>query len=173
MSFHKETDHAANIIQMSKEGYEKLLNVEDGKNLHWTTDLNTELPIKMSSTGIGSTIKPETIPQVFRKTAYERQDGPALRVMRNDKEYIWSWNEWWSECRAFAKSLEKVGCDERKAVNIMGFNAPEWAIAYFGAIFHNNVVSGVYITNGAQACQYQAQNSEAQVIVLDTLEQLK
>ncbi len=36
----------------------------------------------------------------------------------------------------------------------MGFNSPEWAIAFFGSIFHNNPVSGVYITNGAKACQY-------------------
>ena len=55
----------------------------------------------------------------------------------------------------------------------MGYNSPEWAIAYHGAIFHNNVVSGVYVTNGASACQYQAEHSEAEVIVVDNLEQLK
>jgi long-chain-fatty-acid--CoA ligase ACSBG len=66
-----------------------------------------------------------------------------------------------------------VGADERKAVNIMGINSPEWAIAFYGAIFNNNVITGVYITNGATACQYQAQNSEAQVIIVDNLEQLK
>lgn len=54
----------------------------------------------------------------------------------------------------------------------MGFNSPEWAVAFFGAIAHNNVVSGVYITNGPQACQYQAQHSEAQALVVDTAEQL-
>jgi long-chain-fatty-acid--CoA ligase ACSBG len=69
--------------------------------------------------------------------------------------------------------LLKLGVEERKAVNIMGFNSPEWAIAYHGSIFHNNVVSGVYITNGPAACHYQAENSEAQVIVVDTLDQLK
>ena len=55
----------------------------------------------------------------------------------------------------------------------MGFNSPEWAIAYYGSLMHNNVVSGVYTTNGADACQYQAQHSEAQVIVLETLNHLK
>lgn len=38
---------------------------------------------------------------------------------------------------------------------------------------HSNVVSGVYTTNGEEACQYQAEHSEAQVIVVDTLAQLK
>lgn len=55
----------------------------------------------------------------------------------------------------------------------MGHNSPEWVIALFGSIFHNNVVSGVYITNEPQACQYQSEHSEAQVIVVDNLDQLK
>lgn len=63
-----------------------------------------------------------------------------------------------------------MGVEERKAVNIYGFNSPEWAIAFMGSIMHNNVVSGVYITNGPEACHYQALHSEAQVIVVDTLE---
>jgi len=50
----------------------------------------------------------------------------------------------------------------------MGYNAPEWVIAWFGAMFHNNVVTGAYITNAADACLYQAEHSEAQVIVVDT-----
>ena len=52
----------------------------------------------------------------------------------------------------------------------MGVNGPEWFIAAHGAMLHNNVFSGVYITNSADACQYQAEHSEAEVIVVDTLE---
>jgi long-subunit acyl-CoA synthetase (AMP-forming) len=40
-------------------------------------------------------------------------------------------------------------------------------------LIHNNVISGVYTTNGQEACHYQADHSEAQVIVVDTLSQLK
>lgn len=58
-------------------------------------------------------------------------------------------------------------------MNVMGANAPEWAIAFFGGIFRNNVVSGVYITNGPDACKYQAQHSEAQVIACDSIDQMK
>jgi long-chain-fatty-acid--CoA ligase ACSBG len=92
--------------------------------------------------------------------------------MRDNREYVWSWNEYFRDCLAFAKSLSCIGIDERMAVNIMGHNSPEWAICFFGSIFHNNVVSGVYITNGPQACLYQAENSDAQVLVCDTPEQL-
>ena len=66
-----------------------------------------------------------------------------------------------------------MGVKKRKCVNIMGFNSPEWAISFYGAIMNGNIASGVYITNGADACQYQAEHSDAQVIVVDTLAQLK
>ena len=83
---------------------------------------------------------------------------------------MWTWKQYYDEIVSFSKSLHQLGIEERKAVNIMGFNSPEWAISFYGSIFHNNVVSGVYITNGAAACQYQAEHSEAQVVVVDTLE---
>jgi long-chain-fatty-acid--CoA ligase ACSBG len=89
--------------------------------------------------------------------------------MRDGKELSLSWNQYYSESLAFAKALHVIRIDERKAVNIMGFNSPEWAIAYCGSMMHNNVVSGVYTTNGMEASLYQAEHSEAQVIVVETL----
>ena len=61
---------------------------------------------------------------------------------------------------------------ERSAVAIMGFNSPEWAIAFMGSIMNNNVNTGIYITNQAEACLYQADHSEAEVIVCETYEHL-
>ena len=46
-----------------------------------------------------------------------------------------------------SKSLNSLNVDQRSSVNIMGFNSPEWAISFMGSILHNNVFSGVYITN--------------------------
>ena len=36
---------------------------------------------------------------------------------------------------------------ERAAVAIMGFNSPEWFIAFMGTIMNNNINTGIYITN--------------------------
>ena len=55
---------------------------------------------------------------------------------------------------------------------IMGFNSPEWVIAFIGSMLNNNVNTGIYITNQADACLYQAQHSEAEVICVETVEQL-
>jgi hypothetical protein len=43
---------------ISTAGYEKLVKCPKGENLHWTTDPNTELPIKMAQTGMAAEIKP-------------------------------------------------------------------------------------------------------------------
>ena len=55
----------------------------------------------------------------------------------------------------------------------MGHNAPEWAISFFGCIASNCIVSGVYTTNQPDACLYQAEHSEAEILVVDSIENLK
>lgn len=35
------------VVMMSANGYQGLVNPDEGKGLHWTTDVNTELPVKM------------------------------------------------------------------------------------------------------------------------------
>ena len=99
-------------------------------------------------------IKPSTVTQVFLKAVEERGEASALNVMRNGKHLKWSWKKFGQDATAFAKALTHLNVDERSCVNIMGFNSPEWAISYYGSVIHNNVVSGVYTTNGAEACKY-------------------
>jgi len=158
---------------LSTAGYQNLVNTSDGENLHWTCDINAELPIKMPLTGMAADLKPETVTSVFLRQAKQRDSRPAMRVMRDNKEYLWSWTQFKNDAMAFAKSLHQVGVDERSVVNIMGFNAPEWAIAYFGSIIRNSPASGVYATNGPDACLYQAQHSGSQCIVVETIQHLK
>jgi long-chain-fatty-acid--CoA ligase ACSBG len=91
----------------------------------------------MAATGFGASIKPETIPAVFKRTALARDEHNAIKVMRDKKELSWSWRQYYRDSMSFAKSLHALGVDERKAVNIMGFNSPEWAISYCGSMLHN------------------------------------
>ena len=58
-------------------------------------------------------------------------------------------------------------------INIIGFNAPEWHFANFGAILAGGIAAGVYATNGPDACKYQANHSEAKVIVCEGVKQLE
>ena len=69
--------------------------------------------------------------------------------------------------------MSALGINERAGVNIIGFNSPEWAISFIGGIFYNCVSTGVYITNTPEACFYQADHSEAEIVICDGIDQLK
>lgn len=73
----------------------------------------------------------------------------------------------------FAKSCHKLQVKDRSAVAIMGFNSPEWCIAYIGGVMNNMVGTGIYITNAAEACFYQTDHSEAEIVAVETNDQLK
>lgn len=42
-----------------------------------------------------------------------------------------------------------------------------------GAVLNNLVGTGIYITNAPEACYYQADHSEAEIICVETNDQLK
>jgi long-chain-fatty-acid--CoA ligase ACSBG len=79
---------------------------------------------------------------------------PALYVDRKGRILSWSWYEYQRDVSAFSKAMHVLGINERKSVNIMGHNSPEWVIAFMGSIQYNCVASGVYPTNNAEACLY-------------------
>ena len=73
---------------------------------------------------------------------------------------------------AFGKACAKLRVKEKSAVAIMGYNAPEWVIAFTGGIMYNCVATGIYTTNTPEACLYQTEHSEAEVVVVETIEML-
>jgi len=66
-----------------------------------------------------------------------------------------------------------VGASEWSGVNIIGFNSPEWNIAFYGAICCNMISAGVYTTNASDACLYVAENSDAEIVILEDKNQMK
>lgn len=52
--YQKESDYHGKTIMMSMDGYRNLIDSKDGKNIYWTDDINVELPIRMPTTGMGS-----------------------------------------------------------------------------------------------------------------------
>ncbi len=75
-------------------------------------------------------------------------------VERNGKVLKWSWREYLNDVYNFALAMHSIGINERKCLNIIGHNAPEWVISFVGGIVYNCVSSGVYQTNNADACLY-------------------
>jgi long-chain-fatty-acid--CoA ligase ACSBG len=99
---------------------------------------------------------------------FSYQDGVLPRNWR-----IWTWQQYYDECTAFAKSLIHLKVASFKTVNIVGFNSPEWLIANNGAILASCIAAGIYTTNSPEACQYISEHSQAEVIVLEDNKQLK
>ena len=160
------------VVMISAGGYLNLVNPEGGKGLHWTCNVNDELPVKMRQSGPGSEV-PFTLCQLFTNAVQSGGDRPALWVEKNDTKLCWTWNQYWNDALRFAKACHQLNCAPRSAVAIMGYNSPEWAIGFIGGIMNNQVNTGIYITNQADACLYQADHAESEIILVETAEHLK
>jgi len=72
------------IVMMSTNGYQKLVDSKDGKNLWWTTEIDAELPVKIKQFGPGSE-PPVTLSDLFRATATKQGERPAFYIERGGK----------------------------------------------------------------------------------------
>lgn len=95
------------VVVMSSQGYKALVNPVDGKGLHWVTDVNAEIPIKVRSSGPGSE-KPVTIPQLFINQVKASGPRTAIFVERAGKVLTWSWDQYFAEVMRFAKACNKL-----------------------------------------------------------------
>ena len=84
----------------------------------------------------------------------------------------WTWSQYYADCKKAAASLMKIGLQKNQAINIIGFNSPEWFIADVGAIFGGGVAAGIYTTNEPEACFYVTDHSEAVAVVCEGREQV-
>jgi long-chain-fatty-acid--CoA ligase ACSBG len=85
----------------------------------------------------------------------------------------WTWNEYRANVDAFGKALIHLGCIKFDCINIIGFNAPEWFFANYGAIAAGCIASGIYTTNAPDACNYISGHSKAKVVVCEGVHQLQ
>lgn len=114
------------VVMMSAGGYKDLVNGDDGKGLHWTTDIHAEMPVKMRQSGPGSEV-PFTLTQMFLNAVRSGGDRPAMWVERGDAKLCWTWKQYFNDSMSFAKACHHLNCSPMSAVSIMGYNAPEWA----------------------------------------------
>ena len=85
----------------------------------------------------------------------------------------WTWAEYRKAVDSFGKALISIGFERFDGINIIGFNAPEWFFANFGAIAAGGIASGIYTTNNPEACKYITSHSKAKVVVCEGLKQLE
>lgn len=96
-----------------------------------------------------------------------------MRVKKNKKWVGWTYAKYYEDVCNFSKAMLSVGISPYSSVNIIGFNAPEWFISFYGSIFGNYLPVGIYTTNGPDACKYVTSHSDCELVVAENRIQLK
>lgn len=130
----------------------------------WEADKIADIVIQ--SDGIAAR-KPATVMSVFKKTVDRRQDAIALSFKKDGKWVSYTWKQYYQNCLNFGKALISLGFKQHDAVNVIGFNSPEWFFTNNGTIAAGGVIAGIYTTNGPEACQYISDHCKAKVVVVE------
>jgi len=121
-------------------------------------------------------MKPGTIHDLFLKrvSSHATRFAMASKLGARDGPWTrWTWADYGRDVKMVAKSLMALGCEQHQAINILGFNSPEWFEAAMGGIMAGLTPAGIYITNGADGCEYIFNHSKAPVVFVDSDAQLQ
>lgn len=106
------------------------------------------MPVRVKKSGPGSE-KPYTVTEMWKETVSKFPNNPALTYEKTPNKWVtYSYLEYYNSCVTFGRALIALGLTNFSAVNIIGFNSPEWAIAFSGSIFGHYLPIGIYTTNG-------------------------
>ncbi|KAK0162315.1 hypothetical protein PV327_008662 [Microctonus hyperodae] len=116
-----------------------------------------------------------SVPGLLMKTAKTYPDRVAMisRAGVDGKRRSYTYKEYETEVRIVAKAFIKLGLQRYHSVCILGFNCPQWFISDLAAIYAGGFAAGIYTTNSPEACQYCAENSRANIIVVEDNKQLE
>ncbi|XP_039891054.1 long-chain-fatty-acid--CoA ligase ACSBG2 [Simochromis diagramma] len=138
----------------------------------WTTQRDGEVKLRMEESSLAA--EPAlTVNQTFVSTVERYGEYTALCWKEGDQQKSLKYKDYYQTCRTAAKSFLKLGLERYHGVGILGFNSVEWFVADIGAILAGGFAVGIYTTNSPEACQYVAENSKANIIVVENHKQLQ
>jgi len=160
---------------MSEDEYSEYTNGPDQiiqANNYVTWKPTEAVKIRMGSEAPGN-YAPISVPALLTKTAKEIPDYPAIKTRDDNKqEIIWTYRQYLEEVRTVAKAFIDLGLQRFQSVCILGFNSPEWVISGLAAIFAGGFGTGIYPTNGPDACKYILEHSKCGILVVEDQRQL-
>ncbi|XP_078054539.1 long-chain-fatty-acid--CoA ligase ACSBG2 isoform X1 [Mustelus asterias] len=137
-----------------------------------TTDKGDEVKLRMDDPSCAEQ-PPITVPQMFMESVEKYGDYAALASKHGEEWKKLTFKQYYNECRGAAKSFLKLGLQRFHGVGILGFNSSEWFIADIGAILAGGLAVGIYTTNSPEACHYVANDSEANILVVENNKQVQ
>ncbi|XP_061540172.1 long-chain-fatty-acid--CoA ligase ACSBG2 isoform X2 [Phycodurus eques] len=138
----------------------------------WTSQPDGEVKLRMEASGLAAET-PLTVHQLFTSSVRNFGKYTAVSWKEGEQKKSLNYKEYYMTCRTAAKSFLKLGLERYHGVGILGFNSVEWFITDIGAILAGGFAVGIYTTNSPEACQYVADNSKANVIVVENHKQLQ
>uniref|UniRef100_A0A8C3AHN8 Long-chain-fatty-acid--CoA ligase ACSBG2 n=1 Tax=Cyclopterus lumpus TaxID=8103 RepID=A0A8C3AHN8_CYCLU len=138
----------------------------------WTSQGDAEVNLRMGDSGLAAET-PLTINQMFTLAVERFADYTALSWKEGEQQKSLNYREYYQTCRTAAKSFLKLGLQRYHGVGILGFNSSEWFISDIAAVLAGGFAVGIYTTNSPEACQYVADNSKANIIVVENHKQLQ
>ena len=139
-------DRATNITTTEPDGCVKIRSY-DG-------DYSNEYPIL-------------SVPTMLRNSAEKFATKTAMAVKRDGIWIHWTYADYYEQSRLAAMCFIKLGLQPFHSVCILGFNSPEWLVPQMGAIMAGGFSTGIYTTNSPDACKHAANDSRANIIVVE------
>ena len=145
----------------------------------YTTNINSEKKIQVN---VGD-YEPITIPQMFHDTVKNNKDNICIswksksqtdcsynNLSKNANDGYWinmTYSQTEKEIYKLAGACNYFGLKPKDVAIIMGFNSPQWFLAFHGVIQAGGVVAGCYSTNKENSCLYLAEDSKAKIAFVE------
>jgi len=152
---------------------------------HWTHDRTAEVPIRYAAKGAASEAvwKARTLCEIFTLAASKKgaraalcvEDVPAILAKGEAPPAAVPLNEWrtltygqyFDQCKRAGQAFIHLGLDKFDAVNIYGFNSPQWLMGEMACILAGGIAAGIYPTDTAGQVEYKAKHSGASIAVVE------
>jgi long-chain acyl-CoA synthetase len=95
---------------------------------------------------------------------YFRRDGAWVGI---------SWEQFEREAHEFASALLAMNLTPGASVCVLMGNVPDWPVCDVGTIMAGGCGVGLYPTNSAEQCEFIINHADAEVVVVDTPQQLE
>ncbi|XP_078010097.1 long-chain-fatty-acid--CoA ligase ACSBG2-like isoform X2 [Phascolarctos cinereus] len=138
----------------------------------FTSQLTGEVILRENKNGEGNQA-PLTIHELVLGTATRYPDLIALGTRNVDGWETITYIEYYELCRKAAKSFLKLGLERFHGVGILGYNCTRWFVADIASIFAGGISVGIFPNNSSQACRFIAENSEANIFMVENDWQLQ
>ena len=118
-------------------------------------------------------MKYQNIYQLFREQTAKYRGENVFYTRNGDGWISQTWNDFEEQVHDFACALLAKGLTRNASVVILAGNIPEWTIVDVATIAAGGVGVGIYPTSSTEQCEYIINHSDAEIVFVDTIVQLR